>query len=95
MSQYQTFKNMCNKSPEKQNRMREINIWGQMLSHSGMSDSLRSLCAVAHQASLSMGFSRHEYWSEVKWKLLSHIQLFANPWTMQSVEFSKPEYWSG
>ena len=32
-----------------------------------------------------------------KWKrnLLSSVQLFVNPWTMQSMEFSRPEYWSG
>ena len=30
-----------------------------------------------------------------KWKLLSHVQLFATPWTIQSMEFSRPEYWSG
>ena len=33
--------------------------------------------------------------SEVKWKWLSHIQLFATRWTMQSMEFSRPEYWNG
>ena len=32
---------------------------------------------------------------EVKWKSLSRVQLFAIPWTIQSVEFSRPEYWSG
>ena len=36
--------------------------------------------------------------SEVKW--LSHVQLFATPWTVaykapQSMEFSRQEYWSG
>ena len=30
-----------------------------------------------------------------KWKSLSCVQLFATPWTIQSMEFSKPEYWSG
>ena len=35
-----------------------------------------------------------------KVKLLSHVQLFATPWTVAyqallSVEFSKQEYWSG
>ena len=30
-----------------------------------------------------------------KWKSLSHVQLFATPWTIQSVKFSRPEYWSG
>ena len=30
-----------------------------------------------------------------KWKLLSHVWLFATPWTIQSMKFSRPEYWSG
>ena len=30
-----------------------------------------------------------------KWKPLSYVQLFASPWTMQSMEYSRPEYWSG
>ena len=30
-----------------------------------------------------------------KWKFLSRVQLFATPWTIQSMEFSRPEYWSG
>ena len=30
-----------------------------------------------------------------KWKSLSFVQLFATPWTLQSMEFSRPEYWSG
>ena len=30
-----------------------------------------------------------------KWKLLICVQLFASPWTVQSMEFSRPEYWSG
>ena len=30
-----------------------------------------------------------------KWKALICVRLFATPWTIQSVEFSRPEYWSG
>ena len=30
-----------------------------------------------------------------EWKLLSRVQLFATPWTIQSLEFSTPEYWRG
>ena len=30
-----------------------------------------------------------------KWKLLSCVLLFATPRTVQSMEFSRPEYWSG
>ena len=37
---------------------------------------------------------------KVKVKSLSHVRLFATPWTVayqapQSVEFSRQEYWSG
>ena len=32
---------------------------------------------------------------KVKWKSLSHVQLFETPRTIQSMEFSRPEYWSG
>ena len=27
--------------------------------------------------------------------LLSRVRLFVNPWTTQSMKFSRPEYWSG
>ena len=30
-----------------------------------------------------------------EWKPLSHVQLFVTPLTIQSIEFSRPEYWSG
>ena len=33
--------------------------------------------------------------SEVKWKSLRHVRLFVTPGTIQSMEFSRPEYWSG
>ena len=32
--------------------------------------------------------------SPVMWKSLSCVQLSATPWTIQSIEFSRPEYWS-
>ena len=34
----------------------------------------------------------HEKW---KWKSVSCVWLFETPWTMQSIEFSRPEYWNG
>ena len=38
----------------------------------------------------------HLLWSnEVKWKSLSRVQLFATPCSIQSMEFSREEYWSG
>ena len=65
----------------------------------------------AHQAPLSLGFSRQEHWSglpfpspmhesEKKVKLLSRVWLFAIPWAAAhqappSMEFSRQEYWSG
>ena len=30
-----------------------------------------------------------------KWKFLSCVRLFGTSWTLQSMEFSRPEYWSG
>ena len=30
-----------------------------------------------------------------EWKSLSHVQLFVTPWSIQPMEFSRPEYWSG
>ena len=33
--------------------------------------------------------------SSEKWKLLSRVWLFVTPWTIQFIEFSRPEYWSG
>ena len=32
---------------------------------------------------------------EWEWKSLSRVRLFATPWTIQSMEFSRPEYRSG
>ena len=33
--------------------------------------------------------------SPTKWKSLSCVRFFETPWTIQSMEFSRPEYWSG
>ena len=32
---------------------------------------------------------------DYKWKSFSRVWFFATPWTIQSMEFSRPEYWSG
>ena len=35
-------------------------------------------------------------WNLIKeTKSLSCVQLFVTPWTIQSMEFSRPEYWNG
>ena len=44
--------------------------------------------------------SSHRLWSLVPVKLLSHVRLFATPWTAAyqappSMAFSRQEYWSG
>ena len=31
----------------------------------------------------------------MKWKFLSRVQLFATPWTVHSMGFSRPEHWNG
>ena len=65
----------------------------------------------AHQAPLSLGFSRHEHWSGLpfpspmheseKWKWsCSVVSNFATPWTATYqappfMGFSRQEYWSG
>ena len=43
-------------------------------------------------------YNIHSYFlkfNKVKWKSLSCVWLFATPWTILSMEFSRPEYWSG
>ena len=34
------------------------------------------------------------YW-QAKRQSLSYVRIFVTPWTIQSTEFSRPEYWSG
>ena len=40
-------------------------------------------------------FNLYAEWRMWKWKSLRHVWLFVTPWTIQSMEFSRPEYWSG
>ena len=35
------------------------------------------------------------WFNKWKWQSLSRVQLFETPWTIQSMEFFRPEYWSG
>ena len=58
-----------------------------------------SWCMETGKARASFGRSKagttlftHVKW---KWKSLSRMQLFATPWTLQSMEFFRPEHWSG
>ena len=43
----------------------------------------------------SLSFKLSYLMTKWKWKLLSHFRLFVTPWTIQSMEFSRPENWSG
>ena len=45
----------------------------------------------------SMGLQRvrHNWVTELNWKSFSHVRLFVTPWIIQSMEFSRLEYWSG
>ena len=45
--------------------------------------------------SIDFSFFYFEIEMESEWKSLSRVLLFATPWTIQSMEFSRPEYWSG
>ena len=42
----------------------------------------------------SLGTHFQIFLLHVKWKSLSYVQLFVTPQTIQSMEFSRPEYWS-
>ena len=62
------------------------------------------ICMVKHLATPQMSTSyrymnmhiiKNIHIEEWKWKLLSCIQLFATPWTIEFMEFSRPEYGSG
>ena len=61
-------------------------------------------CITARQASLSiinsqsllklMSIESVMPSSHITLCRLNHVQLFATPWTIQSMEFSRPEYWN-
>ena len=60
---------------------------------------LLNQAAVSSHSLLLYLYIRWSYTKKVKVKSeggsLSHVRLFATSWTIQSLEFSKPEYWSG
>ena len=70
--------------------------YGFFICDAGISDSLTILCKsevnwlINGKVSIFRPFII--LW---KWKSLSHVQLFAIPCTIQSMEFSRSEYWSG
>ena len=44
-----------------------------------------------------MGLQRvgHDWATEMNWTEVNYVRLFVTPWTIQSMKFSRPEYWSG
>ena len=62
-----------------------VNLPLKMIKNKSVSHSVRLFVTpwtVAHQAPLSMGFSRQEYWiGFCSVQLLSHVRVFATPWT--------------
>jgi len=46
------------------------------------------------QESYNSCFSFSFFKWKLEWKSLSRVQLFEIPWTIQCMEFSRPEYWS-
>ena len=58
-------------------------------------DQLNALFVQWKQQLQALWYTQYNLHCEVKWKSLSRVWLFATPWTTQSMEFSRPEYWSG
>ena len=49
----------------------------------------------AKQIPFKLNGTHHNIRHVWKWKMLIHVRFFPTPWTIQSMEFSRPEYWSG
>ena len=66
--------------------------WGHARVHARTHTHTHTHCLVKENLKKII-FLLHELrW---KWKSLSRVQFFATPWTIQPMEFSRPEYWSG
>ena len=50
-----------------------------------------AICAIFYECYCESEKVKAKKW---KWKSLSVVRLFVTPWTIQSVELSRPEYWS-
>ena len=56
---------------------------------------LCSLCSQFFSAQLSSQSNSHIHTWLLEKPLLSHVQIFVTPWTIQSMDSSRPEYWCG
>ena len=67
-------------------------VWNEFLKHT-------NICRPWGTYTVARPFT-HITLCKVKWKLLSHVRLFATPWTVAhqaplSMGFSRQKYWSG
>ena len=66
--------------------------WEEHISTNYWADLWVSMCG----AHCFMGISSPKWkWKSNQKSYLSLVRLFATPWTIESMEFSRPEYWSG
>ena len=72
---------------------------GYPLLYSGLENSMHGVALGATEWNVTFTF--FQVYSQViqldmwKSKSLSYVWLFLTPWTLQPMEFSRPEYWSG
>ena len=77
--------------------------WGLRFEHNSL--GLGTQYSVHCSLSLSIKIHFAYVWTSIdttpwviylwKWKSISCVRLFATPWSIQSVEFSRPEHWRG
>ena len=78
-----------------------LGLWWECFAGWGILFISFSVLALEQQDVSHVNYSADPFdFSEVKMKLLSHVRLFAIPWTVayqapRSMEFSRQEYWSG
>ena len=53
------------------------------------------LCELVCLCLVNTFLNNKKYFGACEWKSLSCVWLFVTPWTIQSMDFSRPEYWSG
>ena len=68
-----------------------LSLWIYLLCTHGINGSINYVAFCVWLLSLRSCFRD----SSTSRNSLSHVPLFATPWSMQSMELSRPEYWSG
>ena len=81
----------------KRKTKRKIRKWRKILWRDSLSYLPKRKMTLHNTWDLPLSAPCPRDWKK-KWKSLSRVRLFATPWTIQSMEFSKnfrPESWSG